>query len=181
LYRVVDVHYQLVPYLLTTGSHAMETGTSSITPLVKHENFIDKIIDDFKPPTYNYLLGENVLVAPIISNTSTVQVTFPSGSSWIYWWNHTIVYTGGSTHTLSVPLDEFSVFFKKGSFLPLRVTEDTPGLGEAGLAGRMRWLLHLPPFSNITSSTIIRERNGSGIIASCWLLTCNKGGKIQNA
>ena len=43
LHRFVDVHYQLVPYLLTTGSNAMETGTSSITPLAKHENFIEKV------------------------------------------------------------------------------------------------------------------------------------------
>ena len=41
--RFVDVHYQLVPYLLTTGSHAMETNTSSITPLAKHNSFIEKV------------------------------------------------------------------------------------------------------------------------------------------
>ena len=42
-YRFVDVHYQLVPYLLTTGSHAMETKSSSITPLAKHDSFLEKV------------------------------------------------------------------------------------------------------------------------------------------
>lgn len=41
--RFVDVHYQLVPYLLTTGSHAMDSNTSSITPLAKHNSFIEKV------------------------------------------------------------------------------------------------------------------------------------------
>lgn len=45
LYRFVDAHYQLVPYFLTTGSEALETNTSSITPLAKHENFINKVQD----------------------------------------------------------------------------------------------------------------------------------------
>jgi len=43
LYRFVDAHYQLVPYFLTTGSEALETNTSSITPLAKHDNFINKV------------------------------------------------------------------------------------------------------------------------------------------
>lgn len=43
LYRFVDAHYQLVPYFLTTGSEALETNTSSITPLANHDNFIHKV------------------------------------------------------------------------------------------------------------------------------------------
>lgn len=37
----------LVPYLLSTGSKAYETGSSSITPLAKHKNFIEKVFGDF--------------------------------------------------------------------------------------------------------------------------------------
>jgi alpha-glucosidase (family GH31 glycosyl hydrolase) len=167
--KFVDVHYQLVPYLLTTGSHAMDTNTSSITPLAKHNSFIEKLIDDFKPSTYNYLLGEDILVAPIISNSSAVDVTFPSGSNWVYWWNHSLVYTGGSKYTFNnIPLTEFSVFFKKGSFIPLRVTEGTPELGKAGLMGYIRWLLHIPPFSHTIYSTKIREEEKGGMIATFW-------------
>lgn len=44
IYRFVDVHYQLVPYLLTTGSEAYENGRSSLSPLAKHDSFIDKVI-----------------------------------------------------------------------------------------------------------------------------------------
>ena len=43
IYRFVDIHYRLVPYLLTTGSHALENGKSSITPLADHSNFIEKV------------------------------------------------------------------------------------------------------------------------------------------
>ena len=43
IYRFVDTHYQLVPYLLTTGAEAFETNTSSITPLASHESFVDMV------------------------------------------------------------------------------------------------------------------------------------------
>ena len=75
-----------------------------------------QIIDDFNPDTYNYLLGPSILVAPIISNDSTVSITFPVGSNWVYWWDHSKVYQGGSTFQLTaVPLEEFPVFFKNGT------------------------------------------------------------------
>lgn len=80
-------------------------------------NYLLQLIDDFKPSTYNYLLGEDILVAPIISNSSSVEVTFPPTASWVYWWNHSLVYAGGSTNTFkNIPLDEFPAFFKKGTY-----------------------------------------------------------------
>ena len=41
--RFVDVHYQLIPYFLTTGSRALESNTSAILPLAKHDSFIEKV------------------------------------------------------------------------------------------------------------------------------------------
>ena len=42
-HRFVTAHYELVPYLLTTGTEAYEQGVSSITPLARHQSFIDKV------------------------------------------------------------------------------------------------------------------------------------------
>ena len=41
--RFVNVHYELVPYLLTTGTEAYENQRSSITPLAKHDSIVDKV------------------------------------------------------------------------------------------------------------------------------------------
>lgn len=79
-----------------------------------------QLIDDFSPDTYNYLLGNSILVAPITSDPAKISVTFPvsksmsSGTSqWAYWFNHSIVYYGKQTVTFSnIPLEEFTVFAK---------------------------------------------------------------------
>ena len=41
--RLVNVHYQLLDYLLTTGSDAFDKHKSSITPQARHENFLEKV------------------------------------------------------------------------------------------------------------------------------------------
>ena len=71
----------------------------------------------FSPSTYNFLLGKDILVAPIITNdTAQFNVDLPAESNWIYWWNHSIIGRGGSTFIFNqgIPLDEFPVFFRNG-------------------------------------------------------------------
>ena len=76
-----------------------------------------QLIDDFHPATFNYLLGKNILVPPIHTNSSSVSVTFPEGSSWVDWWNHSNVFTANSSQTFNnVPLEDFPVFFRTGKF-----------------------------------------------------------------
>ena len=62
--------------------------------------------------------------------------------------------------------------FPSGSFLPLRVTEQTPLLGRSGFAGYLRWLLHSPAVTESPTSFAVREQEGGGIVASyrwAWL------------
>ena len=135
-------------------------------------------------------------MAPIHTNSSSVSVTFPEGSSWVDWWNHSNMFTAKSSQTFNnVPLEDFPVFFRTGkfykhalvqcslastsqkvrtllllystgSFLPLRVTEQTPMLGRSGFAGYLRWLLHSPVVTESPVSFAVREQEGRGIVAS---------------
>ena len=88
-----------MPYLLTTGTNALETGTSSLTPLCPHNGTDWYIVDDFRPPYYDYLLGSNILVSPVIYNTTSPNKTltvvhFPEGGLWSYWFDTAKIYTG---------------------------------------------------------------------------------------
>jgi len=79
------------------------------------ESIFLQLIDMFKPSTFNYLLGKSILVAPIHTNTSSVSVTFPEGSSWVDWWNHSNMFTAGSTQSFTnIPLEDYPVFFRNG-------------------------------------------------------------------
>jgi alpha-glucosidase (family GH31 glycosyl hydrolase) len=44
-----------------------------------------------------------------------ITVKFPAGSRWIYMYDETQSYDGGTMATLNISYDEFPVFFKEGS------------------------------------------------------------------
>lgn len=76
-----------------------------------------KLIDLFKPDTYNYLLGDNILVAPVLSDPSDVSVTFPEGQ-WVAWWNDSLVYKEGEVARFTaLPLEVFPAFIKASKLL----------------------------------------------------------------
>lgn len=67
-----------------------------------------------------YLLGDDILVAPLLSNASNSRsVTFPGEGSWSNWFTNE-TYSGGSTATVCAALDQYPVFKKAGSIIALR-------------------------------------------------------------
>jgi len=104
IYRdFVEIHYELIPYLMKHGATAFDAGTSLTTYLTK---------DD-----YTYLLGPDIFVAPMLEAGSSRTLTFPEGR-WVYWFDSTKVFEGGTETTLEVPMNEFPAFFREGVTLP---------------------------------------------------------------
>ena len=69
-------------------------------------------VDDVE---YHYLLGPDILVAPMLEEGTSRTVQFPAGSDWVYLFDKSETYTGGSNETLTILLDEFPVFLREGS------------------------------------------------------------------
>jgi alpha-glucosidase (family GH31 glycosyl hydrolase) len=63
----------------------------------------------------------------MVDNSTYRMVDFPSGSDWVDWWDSSCVYAGGTQANLSIPLDIFPVFHRKGSILPLHVFDSIAG------------------------------------------------------
>jgi alpha-D-xyloside xylohydrolase len=64
-----------------------------------------------------FLVGENMLVAPVTEGEAKRKVYLPEGN-WYHF--HTLQkYSGKAEYTLDVPLDQIPVFIKSGTILPL--------------------------------------------------------------
>jgi alpha-glucosidase (family GH31 glycosyl hydrolase) len=127
IYRnFVKIHMSLKPYFLTVGSNALASNYSAITPMSKYT---------FVVTNWNYLLGPDVFVAPIVKNSTARSVEFPAGSDWADWWNSSLIYRGGSTAELTVPLASYPVFKRVGSLIPMNFPDtdltvvSTPHIG----------------------------------------------------
>ena len=90
---------------------------------------------------YEYLFGDYFLVAPVYEDTTTRDVTFPSGR-WRYIFDDSQVFEGGKTAAVSVPLEEFPVFVKEGAIVPLNVSRAYTGLGDRSSNGYVTYLIY---------------------------------------
>lgn len=115
LRKFIRMRYEWLPYNYTLAYENASRGL----PLMRHVNFHgDDDSDRYADVSDEYLWGDNVLVAPVMTKGArSRKVLFPSGD-WIDWYNSSRRYKGGSTVTVSAPLGTLPLFVKAGSFIP---------------------------------------------------------------
>lgn len=99
--KFVKLRYSLLPYILEEARKAYAEGRSLMRFPFRNERV--------------FLLGSDLLVFPIMSENNEIEVYFPEGCNWVYIFDRSRVYTGGSRNKLSFPLSEYPVFYKEGS------------------------------------------------------------------
>ncbi len=111
----IKMRYQWLPYNYTLAYENSRYGL----PLARPLNFRgDNEGDDYAAVNDEYLWGDEVLVAPVMTDKARQRtVLFPAGE-WISWWNPTQKYKGGKSYTVAAPLDKMPLFVKAGSFIP---------------------------------------------------------------
>ena len=124
--QFLQLREELVPYLYTLSQQASSTGIPMSQAL-----YLDYPgqAAAYTNPT-EYLLGPNVLVAPVTTPGASVaqQVWFPPGTWEDYFTGAT--FTGPTTATINVPTSRMPVFVKAGGIIPLQ-----PAGGQAQTAG----------------------------------------------
>ncbi len=112
--RAIELRYRLLPYLYAAFWHAAETGAPVQRPLVlDHQDDIAvRDIDD------EYLLGPDLLVAPVTQpGVTSRQVYLPAGT-WYDW--HTDERLDGETYVVApTPMDRIPVYARGGAVVPM--------------------------------------------------------------
>lgn len=108
------LRYRLLPYLYAAFCEAHETGAPVQRPLVyAHQD--DPVVADLDD---EYLLGRDLLVAPVLEPGQTArQVYLPEGE-WLDW--HTGErHAGRSFLLVGTPMDRIPVFVRAGAVVPM--------------------------------------------------------------
>jgi len=111
--KYIRLRYQFLPYLYTLFKEAESTGCPIMRPL-----FLEYPDDDETLHLYDqFMVGENILVAPILRPGITHRlVYFPKGE-WIDYWTNEII-TGGEYRIAKTPLDVLPIYIKRGAVIP---------------------------------------------------------------
>ena len=127
-----QLHISLFPIFDAYAHEAAMTGL----PIMRH------LMLEFPadPNTYNcndeYLIGDKILVAPVIEQGATSRSVYLPQGSWTNYWSGDIL-DGGKQVTVAAPLQQIPIFVRAGSILPL-LNPDTQTLAQDLAAGKYR-------------------------------------------
>ena len=99
------MHREMAPYLLGQARKCAESGEPILRPM-------DYAFpgEGFEGCLDQYMLGEELLVAPMVTPGTSREVRLPAGR-WVDEYGKT--YKGGRTYTIDVPLDRIPRFTSK--------------------------------------------------------------------
>jgi len=104
--KYAQLKMQLFPYIYSYAHRSRWDGVNTIRPIPGY--------------LYQYLLGNELLVAPVCEQGAITKAVFlPEGSTW-YDWRTGKDYKGGQLVTVDAPLTEIPVMVRAGSIIPLR-------------------------------------------------------------
>ncbi|MCL2299619.1 MAG: hypothetical protein FWC27_05680 [Firmicutes bacterium] len=104
--KFTRLHYELIPYISSQVAWSYERRQPTMRPTAGY---------------YQYMLGGDIFVAPIVKEGDERGIVFPEGE-WIYLFDETKSYKG--VKKLSFPLDEFPAFIRRGAIFPMEGTGD---------------------------------------------------------
>ncbi len=106
--RFSRIHKKLKPYIKDCVKENAEKGIGVIRPIFFHYEEERA----FKE-TYEFMLGRDILVAPVLRENATNRVTYLPNDEWVHLWSGK-EYTGGK-HTVPSPVGAPPVFVRKAS------------------------------------------------------------------
>ncbi|MEN8122667.1 MAG: TIM-barrel domain-containing protein [Bacteroidota bacterium] len=121
------LHNELVPYMYHYVVTAHNGGKRLQSPI--------------KNGKYQYMFGDDILVAPIYVDSKNRNVSLPEGK-WRYFFNDKELINGAQTIKKEFPLDEFPVFVKNGAIIPMDIKRSYNGFGTKDNKGKITFVIY---------------------------------------
>ncbi len=117
--ELVQLRYQLAPYMYTASRKTYDSGLSVIKPM--YYDFPES--EEAYTYKYQYLFGDDMIVAPVsdsVSKTNSLvkkEIWLPKGK-W-YEWHSGSLLEGGKVISRNFAIDEIPTYAKAGSIIPM--------------------------------------------------------------
>lgn len=112
---------------------------------------------------YRYMLGDALLVAPLLDGRGSREVALPEGARWFDWWQPDApALAGGTTVTASMARDlgRIPLYAREGAIVPATVSSTVTGLGDARSAGHDTVLLY-PGAAGVSGRFVRHDEDGA--------------------
>ncbi len=111
--RYARLHTDLFPLFYTLAKEASETGR----PIMRHPYLLYPTDPLSISQEREFLLGESLLVAPVVTLEDNVKPLYLPPGKWVDFWTGELI-EGGREITAQAPLDTIPVYVKAGAIIP---------------------------------------------------------------
>jgi alpha-glucosidase len=113
----IEWRYQLLPYLYSVFAQCAQSGLPIIRPLWMADP-ADMALRTVEVAADEFLLGDNLLVAPVLDKGVTKRDVYLPRGKWYDFWSHQLV-EGGKQFSTDAPLNRLPLFARAGAVIPL--------------------------------------------------------------
>ncbi len=107
-----------------------------------------------------YMFGEDLLVAPVVTENNSRKISFPAGK-WTSLWTGEAI-NGPTNFIIFVPLSRIPVYVRQGAVLPVELSKNLQ-FGESMTSGSVKALLFTPPEKSDKSNTTDLEVGNNNV------------------
>jgi len=114
---IIKLRYKLLPFFYNEFYNASQTGLTIMRPM-----FLNFQNDDecFKTEAqFQYMVGENLLVAPVLSEKENFKKLYLPEGNWLDWWTNK-TFEGIQWVIVEVPANKIPLFVKEGGIIPMQ-------------------------------------------------------------
>ena len=122
--KIIDLRYKFLPFLYNEFYTASSTGLPIMRSMIL--NYQNDENCYFTQAQYQFMVGDNLLVAPVLSETDNSKKLYLPDGKWLDWWTNK-VYEGKQWIFIEAPIDQIPLFIKAGAIIPLQERENFVG------------------------------------------------------
>ena len=153
------LHSALLPYFVTYAAEAHRTGV----PILRHTVLEYPADPRSTTAEYQYLLGDSLLIAPVIEPGAVKRTLYLPHGDWVNYWTGEHL-AGGADVIVPAPLEQIPMLVRAGSILPFKPEAETASFNwsdPALLSGSLVWKVY-PPANRSAAAGSFTLPDGTG-------------------
>jgi alpha-glucosidase len=122
--QIMNLRYELLPFLYNEFYNSSQTGVPIIRSMFLNYQNDDECYSD--SAQYQFMVGNNLLVAPVLSEYENFKKLYLPEGKWLDWWTNK-VYEGKQWIIIEAPINMIPLFMKEGSIVPMQEKQNYTG------------------------------------------------------
>lgn len=172
--EIINLRYDLLPFFYNEFYNASQSGVPIVRSMFLNYQDDEECYSD--SAQYQYMIGDNLLVAPVLSEFENFKKLYLPEGKWLGWWDNK-VYEGRQWIIVEAPLERIPLFIREGAVIPMQQTQNY--VGEKNIT---ELSLKIFPAQNSTYSfyeddgKTLTYKNGNNLITN---ISVNNGTKLE--